>query len=244
MNRVPILSAAAGFAVGVGVAVAWQPVFQATVANAASGPVAPEHADDAAAARAAGTQQQGETGAKAIERGSTGRERQVQFTPELTERILEVAREVDSDLADELRSVCDHDPHEFERVIRRTQPRLLALTQLKDRDPKLYETKLLELTSEAEVARVAKQIAEARLTGAGSEQEVLMEQLRMVVRMEIGFSLKARGDYLLRLHEHLEAQREKLDQDAANFDLTVEKRMEEAIQQAMRAVESTARRTR
>jgi hypothetical protein len=79
------------------------------------------------------------------ERRAAERRGATQLTPELIERVLEVANEIDPVLASRLRASRQRDPASFQRALLTSGRRLVAMAELKQADPKLYETKLAEL---------------------------------------------------------------------------------------------------
>src|SRR5262245_40392345 len=62
--------------------------------------------------------------------------------PEVVTRCVEVASDIDADLGSRLAKLRDKDPVALERQLRRSQEgrRLLAMAQLKDREPDLYRS--------------------------------------------------------------------------------------------------------
>jgi hypothetical protein len=149
------------------------------------------------------------------------------LTSEQIERVLQVAEEIDSDMASRLRTVCDRDPDEFHRVMRQSGRRLLGLAELKHDDPDLYQIKLAEMRIEAQVDASAAQLVDAIRSGRDvAEYE---EDLRRWVRMQVLHSIRARGHYILRLKEHMERLEQELELEAQNFDKTVERRFQDIL---------------
>lgn len=169
--------------------------------------------------------------------GRRERSQEQDITPELAERIIEIANDIDESLAARLRAVCDTHPQEFERVVR-SHRRLLALAELKEKDPHLYELKAIELKSDRQRAILARQIAEARQAGDATSEEVLRQELLNTMRIHQAFSIMAREQYVQRLEQHIIALREDIERDKNNFDVVVDRLVDEAIHRAEDALAS------
>jgi BMFP domain-containing protein YqiC len=152
------------------------------------------------------------------------------ITPEAIDRMLEVAREIDAPMAERLESLRVKDPVEFEQAIRQAARRLLAMADLKQRDPDLYEVRVTEMAQAAQVNRVAGQLREAYARNASSsETESLENQLRSLLQVQLALSIKAKAEYLCRLEEHVQKVRDEIDQEATHFATTVEARLQALI---------------
>lgn len=146
------------------------------------------------------------------------------FSPELIEQCLEVAAEVDPELAANLREIRRKSPGPaFERAIRNAR-HLVGLVRLKERDPQLYEIKVTLLQLDAQIEVLAGELDMSRAVPSGATAE-LEDQLRNLVRQQVGLSIAARGMYLRRLRENMKSLQDQLAQDSANFERTVEQRM-------------------
>lgn len=150
------------------------------------------------------------------------------LTPELVARCLEVAREIDPTLADGLIALRERDPAEFERRLQRSR-RLIGLAELKDTDPASYDLKLLELRVDAEVRRLTEAARTARAAGNDDRLAELERELLTWMRLQAGFALKARQDYLDRLRDHLARLERALDDAKATFDDRVETRVADLL---------------
>ncbi len=146
---------------------------------------------------------------------------------ERIEQWLLVAEDIDPDKGRQLREMCHHDPEAFYQMMQRTGRRIISLADLKDSDPDLYETKISELRIEAQMETAAEQLADALRSGDEDAITAAEEELRRWVRTQVLYSIRARGDYLLRLKEHMERLEEELAFEAANFEQTVDRRFEE-----------------
>ncbi len=159
------------------------------------------------------------------------------LSPEDIQRCLEVAQEVDPQLAQRLEDLRRESPGPaFERAIAGARY-LRALANLKQRDPKLYDVKIKELQTDASIDELLQEIRESRRTGSASI-EGLEARLYGLVRIQVAYSIAARGLALRRLNERVQAAMlrqkkvtDKLDQDAENFEKTVQHRLRELLEQ-------------
>ncbi len=154
-------------------------------------------------------------------------------SPELVECVLEVARQVEPDLAARLEETRALRPDEMARALREAR-HLLSLCRLRERDPGLYQDKIRELCLDAEISRIARALREAAAKGT-PEAEGLEAQLRAGVEEQVAWSFKARGGYLLSLKKRVQELRDELDRDAGDFGATLERRIKELLDPATAA---------
>lgn len=153
------------------------------------------------------------------------------LTPKLVELCLEVAREVEPELANRLEAIRQERPGPaFDRAIGNAR-HLVGLARLKERDPQLYELKVRELRLDAQIDSVLKQLAGMSPTSSEAA-ETIEAHVRGLVRQQVAASIASRGMYLLRLKENLTSLQEQLAYDAANFEEAVDRRMEALIEEA------------
>jgi len=154
-----------------------------------------------------------------------------QWTPELINQCLEVASSIDPDLGIQLAAKRGKSAEEQAAFLKELQhsavgSRLLAMTQLKSRDPELYRTKISELSSAMQVRRFAVRLREAIQTGSEGQVDAMREQLRGMLRIQLALSIKARADYICKLDERIYAARQQLDHDVQHFQETVEEELQ------------------
>mgnify|MGYP004327607497 CR=1 FL=1 len=144
--------------------------------------------------------------------------------PAFADRCLEVAEQLDPQFAAELRALCDLDPAEFERVIRRQGPRLTGLAELQSSDPVLYQKKFIELKADAEVHRLAVELQQLiEKDPANTDRiESLKKLLRGQLRIRLGFELHNQQLYIERIEEQLESLRARSACEREHFDEVVE----------------------
>lgn len=161
-----------------------------------------------------------------------GPSKAVTLTPEFVDECMEVAEQINPQWASSIRGLCEKNPEEFERFIRQSGRRLMALVQLKQKDPDLYETKLSELRIEAQILAATQELRKLHSQGLfdSSEADRLKTELRGMVQNHVAYSLKTRGDNILRLKKHIMALEKQLEQDALNFFRSVEDRYQTLLE--------------
>ncbi len=155
-----------------------------------------------------------------------------ELTPELIEQCLEVAHEVKPQLASRLERLRrDSTDAQFEQAMRRNARHLVGLVRLRERNPGLYDLKMRELQTGEEIQRVTAQLREALDTGSTAHAQLLEIELHALVQLQASQSIEARGRYLLRIQEHAEALKQQIEDEASNFEQTVDQRFQEILDQ-------------
>jgi hypothetical protein len=164
--------------------------------------------------------------------------------PDMIEQCMEVAREVDPILADSLQRIRrDRSERDF-RLAMGNARHLVGLVALKEQNPQLYDVKVKELRLQARVDHLLQQLIAARREGSLSTPD-LEKQLERMVNEQVGYSLVARGMYLLRLKQHVKALRDELDHDLQPASLRAARqiRYQELLDRVEEAVVGSAVRT-
>ena len=160
-------------------------------------------------------------------RGSRGDREMLDEIPLRTvERIMEVAKEIDPELAEQLGTMCQDDPEAFKKIVRKGR-RLASLVHMRESDPDLFEVKLNELKLDAEISQVSKSIREL---GIGEEvSQAQIATLRGLVRAKTALNIRVQTLSINRLERHLEALRERLADTSERFDEVVEQHVAEIL---------------
>jgi hypothetical protein len=147
--------------------------------------------------------------------------------PAFVDRCLDVAEQLDTQFADELRLLCELDPVEFERIIRHQGPRLTGLAELKLADPALFQKKLIELKADAEVQRLTIELRQAMARSPQEPARInsLRQLLRGQLRIRLGFELHNQQLYIERIEQQLESLRTHAEWERAHFDTVVEEEL-------------------
>jgi hypothetical protein len=160
-------------------------------------------------------------------RGSRGDREMLDEIPlRMVERIMEVAKEIDPELAEQLGTMCQDDPEAFKKIVRKGR-RLASLVHMRESDPDLFEVKLNELKLDAEISQVSKSIREL---GIGEEvSQAQIATLRGLVRAKTALNIRVQTLSINRLERHLEALRERLADTSERFDEVVEQHVAEIL---------------
>jgi hypothetical protein len=161
-------------------------------------------------------------------RGSRGDREMLEEIPlRMVEHVMEIAKELDPELAEQLGMMCQDDPEAFKKIVRRKGRRLASLAQMRESNPDLFEVKLNELKLDAEISQVSKSIREL-----GVDEEVSQAQiatLRGLVRAKTALNIRVQTLSINRYERHLKALRERLADTSERFDEVVEQHIAEIL---------------
>ena len=165
--------------------------------------------------------------------GEQTRERRGSFgtgpiPPQMLEHVIAVATEIDPDLASQLSSICAADPAAFEKIIRRQGRRFGSLVRLRESDPELFEVKVAELKTDAEIYFVTESLKGSKVNDSAIQAQLM--QLRGLIRAKIALSIRAQTLYIERLERHLDGLRNRLKNTTSRFDEIVDERVEMLLQ--------------
>jgi|TARA_B100000315_G_scaffold252795_1_gene290317 hypothetical protein len=153
--------------------------------------------------------------------------RERKMPPNMVEHVMAVATEIDPDLAEQLSTMCENDPEAFQQIIRKQGRRLGSLIRLREDDPELFEVKVTELKTDAEIYHKAESLRDAEL--GSPESQAKIAELRGLIRVKTALTVRAQSLYISRLEKHLAALRTKLEDTTARFDEIVDTRVNELI---------------
>ena len=161
-------------------------------------------------------------------RGPRGdKEMMTKMPQRMIERVMDVVKEIDPALAEQLMAICQDDPEAFAKIIRRQGRRLSSLVHISESDPDFFEVKLNELKLDAEIFQVTKSIR-----ALGVDEEVSQAQiatLRGLVRAKTVLNIRVQALSINRLERHMEALRERLADTSERFDEVVEEQVVEIL---------------
>lgn len=145
------------------------------------------------------------------------------MTQNMIEHVMAVAKEVDPELAEQLSSICEKDPDAFEKIVRRQGRRMGSFIRLRDSDPELFEVKVAELKTDAEIFHLADELRGKDVNDSSIQGH--LANLRGLVRAKMGLSIRVQSLYIERLEHHLEGLRGRLEDTTIRFDEIVEERV-------------------
>jgi len=169
---------------------------------------------------------QGKLGFDRMRPNGEGRNRQIPAN--MVEHILEVAQEIDPELAVQLSVMCEQDPEAFDKIVRRQGRRLGSLVRLRENDPELFEVKVTELKTDAEIYHVAELLRGQDVEDPNTKAQIM--ELEGLVRVKIAISIRAQSLYIERLERHLAALRTRLEDTSLRFDEIVDARLNQLLQ--------------
>lgn len=143
--------------------------------------------------------------------------------------VMAVATEIDPELASQLSSICSADPAAFEQIIRRQGRRFGSLVRLRESDPELFEVKVAELKTDAEIYFVTEGLKGSNVSDPAIQAQLM--QLRGLIRAKIALSIRAQTLYIERLERHLDGLRTRLKETTSRFDEIVDERVEILLQE-------------
>ena len=149
------------------------------------------------------------------------------LSPDVVDAALAVAHDIDAGLAERLERLRHDHPDEFEAQMRRQGQRLVRLAVLRERNPDLYDRKLHEFRVESRVGAAAHALRTAMSAEDDARAYELEQELRQLVQEQLLLTIKARGEYLIRLEEHVEQMRSDLTEMASHFSDAVDLRVEQ-----------------
>jgi len=120
-------------------------------------------------------------------RNAFSRERQMPAN--MVEHVMAVAMEVDPELAEQLKSMCEKDPDAFNKIIRRQGRRMGSLIHLRESDPELFEVKVTELKTDAEIYHVAQNLKGQDPDNPSTQARIA--ELEGLVRVKTAISIRA-----------------------------------------------------
>ena len=147
---------------------------------------------------------------------------------DMVEHIMAVAKEIDPELVEQLMSICEKDPDAFNTIIRKQGRRLGSLIRLRESDPELYDVKVTELKTDAEIYQISEAIRGQNQTDPSTLLNI--EELKGLVRLRTAMSIRAQTLYIERLEQHIVGLRTKLDDTSNRFDEIVNERLNQLLQ--------------
>ena len=154
---------------------------------------------------------------EALVAGDFGRR---ELTDDDLARAVEVAREVSPEWGEVIAARARENPEQMKEALRSTARRLLALTALKERAPRVFAAKVAELRSQGETMRAATELR--RLESEPGAPEAALAEARAALAAsaarQVEATIAARAEELSALEQHIERMRKDLARDSGNVD--------------------------
>jgi hypothetical protein len=147
----------------------------------------------------------------------------------MLEHVMAVLSEIDPELASQLSAICVADPAAFEHIIRRQGRRFLPLVRLRESEPELFEVKVAELKTDAEIYFVREGLKGCNMSDPAIQAQLM--QLRGLIRAKTALSIRAQTLHIERVERHLDGLRTKLQETTSRFDEIVDERLESLLKE-------------
>lgn len=143
-----------------------------------------------------------------------------ELTDEDLQRAVEVAREVSPEWGDVIAARARENPEQMKVALRGGARRLLALAVLKQRAPKVFELKVIELRAQGETVRAANALEQVESDPNATEEARAEARAALDAQAakEVVATIAAREAELEALESHLRRMREELNRDTDNAD--------------------------
>lgn len=160
-------------------------------------------------------------------RGDASRGRpDMPMSPEMVDRIIEVARDVSPDLARQIEERRNASPEEMTQAVRQSARRLVSLAVLKQRNPELYAIRVEDLRLQLELRALGEQYRAAVEAKDDARAKSLDAQIAAKARAQFDVDVRARAQELVALDQQVKTMREELVQEQREADAKVAERAE------------------
>jgi transcription initiation factor TFIIIB Brf1 subunit/transcription initiation factor TFIIB len=152
------------------------------------------------------------------------------------ERVVEVAREVSAEWGDMIAARAKENPEQVKESLRGGARRLLALTALKDRAPKVFAAKVVELRAQGETTRAVADLRKAEGDPAGAPEavEAARAALDAAAARQVEATIAARAEELSALEQYIERMRKDLARDGGSVDALAQEIVKRARERGAR----------
>ena len=154
------------------------------------------------------------------DRRGQGRPMMHDASPEDMEKVLDVLRDYDPEMAERIERVKDRNPEEAMRMMRRAAPTLRRIMYLKQTDAEGYELQIRDMRLGVESERIAKEIRRNE-----READELTGRLRKVVEEQFEARQQLREHQLHKMEQKLEQLRQQIKQRAESRDKMIDQQV-------------------
>ncbi len=148
------------------------------------------------------------------------------ISPEMVDRIIEVARDVSPDLAKQIEERRNASPEEMSQAMRQSARRLISLAVLKQRNPELYAIRVEDLRLQLELRALGEQYRAAIEAKDDARAKSLEAQVAAKARAQFDVDVRARAQELVALDQQVKTMRDELAQEQREADAKVAERIE------------------
>lgn len=150
------------------------------------------------------------------------------ISPEMVDRVIEVARDVSPDLAKQIEERRNASPEEMSQAMRQSARRLISLAVLKQRNPELYAIRVEDLRLQLELRTLGEQYRAAVEAKDDARAKEVEAQIAAKARAQFDVDVRARAQELVALDQQVKTMREELLQEQREADAKVAERIDAA----------------
>lgn len=156
------------------------------------------------------------------------------------ERVVAVAREVSPEWGETLAVRAKENPEQVKEALRGGARRLLALTALKERAPKVFAAKVAELRAQGETARAVAELRRLESDAASTEDSLAAARaaLDQCAKRQVEATIAARAEELSALEQYIERMRKDLARDGGNVESLAKELSQRARERGPRRAEA------
>jgi len=151
--------------------------------------------------------------------------------PDAVDDTLDLLGEVDPPMRDRLRRLAQENPERARAVLRRAQPRLRELAELKRDDPEAFRLRLAMMGAGRDAYRAAQGYARAERDGAGEEELARRrEEVAAAVRARLELEHRLKAQEIERLAQRVEELRAQMSEQSSRLDQLVREQTDRLIE--------------
>lgn len=149
-------------------------------------------------------------------------------TPEETQKMLDVLREMEPELAERIDKWRQENPDRVADMLQRRFPRLRMMIELQKFDPEQFKLRMQDLVLSRQLLDHVRAYRAARLAKDGKPEEV-REQIRRHLVEQFEVRQKIRQRELERLEQRLRQLRKELDERAKTRDKVIDREVSQLL---------------
>lgn len=142
------------------------------------------------------------------------------------DRVIATARDVNPEWADALEKLRKTDPAALREKISREARKLMGLSMMKEREPKLYKVRVEDMRVQNQIRESSDSWNAAKKNGDTAAQELTMKEIEINVRKQVELDIQARGFELVALDRSLKDASKRLQDDIRDREKLITEMLE------------------
>lgn len=142
------------------------------------------------------------------------------------DRVIATARDVNPEWADALEKLRKSDPAALREKISREARKLMGLSMMKEREPKLYKVRVEDMRVQNQIRESSLSWNAAKKNGDTAAQELAMKEIEINVRKQVELDIQARGFELVALDRSLKDASKRLQDDIRDREKLITEMLE------------------